>query len=201
MALGEGQRARIISWLKILLPLTALALLSTLFLLSRTIDPTRPIPVDRADLESRTGSQQITDPSFSGVTDDGHQVAFVATNARVDPDQPERVIADQMAARIDLLQGGQINITSRVGTVNDAAGLAVLEGDVLFTSSTGYRMQTQELVTSMREIAAESAGPIAGDGPPGQLEAGRMRMTSDPETGDVHLVFTNGVKLIYDPRN
>jgi lipopolysaccharide export system protein LptC len=201
MALGEGQRARIISWLKILFPLTALALLSTLFLLSRTIDPTRPIPLERGDLESRTGSQQITDPSFSGVTDDGHQVAFVATNARVDPEQPERVIAERMAARIDLMQGGQINITSQVGTVNDAAGLAILEGDVLFTSSTGYRMQTQELVTSMREVAAESAGPISGDGPPGQLEAGQMRMTSDPQTGDVHLVFTNGVKLLYDPRN
>jgi len=26
-------------------------------------------------------------------------------------------------------------------------------------------------------------------------------MTSDPDTGDVHLFFTNGVKLIYDPEN
>jgi lipopolysaccharide export system protein LptC len=62
-------------------------------------------------------------------------------------------------------------------------------------------VQTEELVTSMHEIAAESSGPITGNGPPGQLEAGSMTMTSDPQTGDVHLLFTNGVKLIYDPRN
>ena len=201
MALRTSLRSRVINWLKILLPLTALALLSTLFLLSRTIDPTRPIPADRADLESRTGSQQITEPTFAGATEDGHLVSFVATSARVDPDQPERVIADSMAAQIDLSEGGRINITSLLGTVNDISGIAVLEGDVVLISSTGYRIETEELTTSMREIAAESDGPITGTGPPGQLDAGKMTMTSDPETGDVHLFFTNGVKLIYDPSN
>jgi lipopolysaccharide export system protein LptC len=33
------------------------------------------------------------------------------------------------------------------------------------------------------------------------LDAGKMTMTSDPQSGDVHLFFTNGVKLIYDPGN
>jgi len=201
MALRDSLRSRVINWLKILLPLTALALLSTLFLLSRTIDPTRPIPADRADLESRTGSQQINEPTFAGATEDGHLVAFVAASARVDPEQPERVIADTMAAKIDLAAGGQINITSMLGTVSDVEGIAILQGDVVLTSSTGYRIETEELTTSMREIAAESAGAISGTGPPGQLDAGKMTMTSDPQTGDVHLFFTNGVKLIYDPRN
>ena len=201
MALRDSLRSRVISWLKILLPLTALALLSTLFLLSRTIDPTRPIPASRADLESRTGSQQITEPTFAGKTDDGHLVSFVATNARVDPKQPERVIANTMAAQIDLAEGGRINITSRLGTVSDAEGIAILEGDVVLTSSTGYRVQTELLTTSMRAIAAESGGAISGTGPTGDLDAGKMIMTSDPESGDVHLLFTNGVKLIYVPRN
>lgn len=201
MALRDSLRSRVINWLKILLPLTALGLLSTLFLLSRTIDPTRPIPADRADLESRTGSQQINEPTFAGATEDGHLVAFVAASARVDPEQPERVIADTMAAKIDLATGGQINITSMLGTVSDVEGIAILQGDVVLTSSTGYRIETEELTTSMREIAAESAGAISGTGPPGQLDAGKMTMTSDPETGDVHLFFTNGVKLIYDPGN
>ena len=197
----DGLRSRVITWLKILLPLTALALLSTLFLLSRTVDPTKSIPVSRADLESRTGSQQITEPSFAGATEEGHLVAFVAANARVDPNQPERVIAQTMSARIDLLRGAQINITSFVGTVDDIQGIAILEGDVVLTSSTGYRVTTEILTTSMREIAAESDGPISGNGPPGKLDAGKMTLSSDSQTGDVHLLFTNGVKLIYDPRN
>jgi len=201
MALRDSLRSRVINWLKILLPLTALALLSTLFLLSRTIDPTRPIPADRADLESRTGSQQINKPTFAGATEDGHLIAFVATSARVDPEQSERVIADTMAAQIDLVTGGQINITSVLGTVSDVEGIAILQGDVVLTSSTGYRIETEELTTSMHEVAAESAGPITGTGPTGQLDAGKMIMTSDPQSGDVHLFFTNGVKLIYHPQN
>lgn len=197
----DGLRSRVITWLKILLPLTALALLSTLFLLSRTVDPTKSIPISRADLESRTDSQQITEPSFAGATEEGHLVAFVATNARVDPEQPGRVIAQSMSARIDLIRGARINITSVIGTVDDIQGVAILEGDVVLTSSTGYRVTTEMLTTSMREIAAESDGPISGNGPPGKLDAGKMTLSSDSQTGDVHLLFTNGVKLIYDPRN
>ena len=106
-----------------------------------------------------------------------------------------------MSARIDLLRGAQINITSVIGTVDDIQGVAILEGDVVLTSSTGYRVTTEMLTTSMREIAAESDGPISGNGPPGKLDAGKMTLSSDSQTGDVHLLFTNGVKLIYDPRN
>lgn len=197
----DGLRTRVINWLKILLPITALALLSTLFLLSRTVDPTKSIPVSRADLESRTGSQQITEPSFAGATEEGHLVSFIATQAKVDPDRPERVIAETIAAQIDLLNGTRINITSLIGTVDDTDGTAILEGDVVLTSSTGYRVTTELLTTSMREIAAESGGPISGNGPPGNLDAGKMSLASDPMTGEVHLLFTNGVKLIYDPRN
>jgi lipopolysaccharide export system protein LptC len=201
MAQRDDLRSRVINWLKILLPLAALALLSTVFLLSRTLDPTNSIPTSRADLESRTGSQQISGPSFAGKTDEGHLVAFVATNASLDPDQSDRVIAQTMAAQIDMVDGGLINITSDTGTVEDLAGLAILQGDVVLTSSTGYRIETELLTTRMREIAAESGGAITGNGPPGQIDAGKMMMTSDAETGDIHLLFTNGVKLIYDPSN
>ncbi|MCD1624913.1 MAG: LPS export ABC transporter periplasmic protein LptC [Paracoccaceae bacterium] len=201
MAQRDDLRSRIINWLKILLPLAALGLLSTVFLLSRTLDPTNSIPTSRADLESRTGNQQISSPSFAGKTDEGHLVAFVATKASVDPDQSDRVIADTMAAQIDMVDGGRINITSDTGTVEDLAGLAILEGDVVLTSSTGYRIETELLTTRMREIAAESGGAITGNGPPGQIDAGKMTMTSDAQTGDIHLLFTNGVKLIYDPSN
>jgi lipopolysaccharide export system protein LptC len=201
MAMRDSLWSRIINWLKILLPLTALGLLSTLFLVSRNIDPTQSIPQSRADLESRTGNQQITEPNFSGVTQEGHHIAFVASSAQIDPEQTERVLANALVVQMNLAEGGQIDIVSRFANVNDTDGLAILEGDVVLTSSTGYRIETEKLITQMREVAAESAGAIIGNGPPGHLDAGKMTMTTDAESGDVHLLFTNGVKLIYDPRN
>ncbi|MFU8862981.1 MAG: LPS export ABC transporter periplasmic protein LptC [Rhodobacterales bacterium] len=201
MALHDDLRSRIVSWLKILLPLTALGLLSTLFLLSRTVDTNRSIPTSRADLESRTGTQQITAPSFAGVTEDGHALSFVAQSAQIDPEQAERVLADNVVTQIDLLDGGRIDITALAGNVHDGDGVAILTGDVVLTSSTGYRIETEQLTTRMREIAAESTAEITGEGPPGRLDAGKMSMTTDAQTGEVHLLFTNGVKLIYDPQN
>jgi len=201
MALHDDLRSRIVSWLKIILPLTALGLLSTLFLFSRTVDTNRSIPTSRADLESRTGTQQITAPSFAGVTEDGHALTFVAQSAQIDPEQAERVLADNLVTQIDLLDGARIDITALAGNVHDGEGVAILTGDVVLTSSTGYRIETEQLTTRMREIAAESTAEITGEGPPGRLDAGKMSMTTDAQTGDVHLLFTNGVKLIYDPQN
>lgn len=201
MALHDDLRSRIVSWLKILLPLTALGLLSTLFLFSRTVDTNRSIPTSRADLENRTGTQQITAPSFAGVTEEGHALTFVAQSAQIDPEQAERVLTDNLVTQIDLLDGARIDITALAGNVHDGDGVAILTGDVILTSSTGYRIETEQLTTRMREIAAESTSEITGEGPPGRLDAGKMSMTTDAQTGDVHLLFTNGVKLIYDPQN
>ena len=201
MPLRDTQRSRIVAWLKILLPLAALALLSTLFLLSRTVDPTQSIPLSRSDLEDRARDQQITAPSFAGATREGHLVSFTADTAKLDSDNSGRVIADRLSAQIDLTGGAQITFASRHGTVDDEAGLAMLDGDVVVTSSTGYRVETDTLTSRMRDIAAETAGTVTAEGPPGRFSAGKMALSSDDQTGDVHLLFTNGVKLIYDPRN
>jgi len=124
MALHDDLRSRIVSWLKILLPLTALGLLSTLFLFSRTVDTNRSIPTNRADLENRTGTQQITAPSFAGVTEEGHALTFVAQSAQIDPEQAERVLTDNLVTQIDLLDGARIDITALAGNVHDGDGVA-----------------------------------------------------------------------------
>ena len=51
----------------------------------------------------------------------------------------------------------------------------------------------------MRQTRAETEGEIRAEGPPGTFTAGRMHLTTDPETGQAYMVFTDGVKLIYEP--
>ena len=64
--------------LKVALPLMALGLLSTLFLVSRAVDPTVAIPFADQEVQDRLKNQQITGPFFSGVSARGDQIAFVA---------------------------------------------------------------------------------------------------------------------------
>ena len=67
------------------------------------------------------------------------------------------------------------------------------------TTTTGYEISTDFLRTRLDELYAETPGPVAGTGPPGDLTAGKMLLTTDESTGDAHLIFTQGVKLIYSP--
>ncbi len=75
----QGDRyTRLISWLKVLFPLAALGLLSTLFLLSRAIDPGQAIPFAEKEVQDRLRDQQITGPFFTGATSEGDELSFYA---------------------------------------------------------------------------------------------------------------------------
>jgi len=188
-----------VAWLKILLPLAALGILSTLFLLSKNIDPTTTIPFTTVDLRERAANQQVSSPEFSGATDNGDLITFHAVTARPDPERTSRLYAESLESRIDLTSGATIKFSAEGGVVDEATDRAELSGDVIIESSTGYIVKADRLISGMREIHAETPGPIVGFGPPGEFTAGRMLITTE-ETGDnVQMLFTKGVKLIYDP--
>ena len=196
---GDNFHTRLVNWAKIILPLVALGLLSTLFLLSRKVDLTDQIPISDVDLVQRAHDQGVTNPSFAGVTQGGEEVSFRAHSVRPNPADPDILLAETALAKLRLNGGGVVDITSQRGTVHQGDMTARLEGDVLFETTTGYVIRTDSINTQFSTLYAETPGPITGSGPPGDLAAGRMLLTSDPETGAANLRFTDGVKLIYMP--
>ncbi len=192
-----------VAWLKIILPLLALALLSTVFLVSRSIDPTTTIPFTTIDLRERAREEQVTAPEFAGATEDGDLITFHAASAKPDSARPSQALATEIDARIDLKSGTVITFHAGGGSIDQAEDRAEFKGDVLIESSTGYRLNSQHLITGMTVISAESPGPVDGESPAGHISAGRMLLTDEAPQGagqsDVHLLFTGGVKLLYDP--
>ncbi|MEQ9674161.1 MAG: hypothetical protein RLO10_06830, partial [Roseovarius indicus] len=77
---------------------------------------------------------------------------------------------------------------------------ASLSGNVHIDTSTGYVLTTELLTANFDELYAESPGPVEGTAPAGDLTAGRMVLRNNAETDQAHLLFTNGVKLIYQPQ-
>ena len=197
----ETLYSRIVGWLKILFPLAALAILSTVFLLSRGRESNNIIPYSRVDLQERMEEGIVSNPHFSGATSGGDLITFTAKTAKPNPDDNSQAQAEQLSARIDLSSGTRITFASDAAQLDTTQETAWLTGGVTVVSSTGYDLQTDSLHTSMREIDAETDGPISGTGPAGSLDAGKMILTSDPATKDAHLLFTNRVKLIYQPQN
>ena len=88
MASHDNTYSRLIAWLKVLLPVLALVLLSTMFLIARTIDPNRALAYAKVNLDNLTRSQRVSAPRFSGVTEDGAALSFSASTAEPDPDDP-----------------------------------------------------------------------------------------------------------------
>lgn len=191
--------SRVVAWAKIILPLAALALLSTLFLISRTVDPTQQPPVTQVDLEQRARDQGVTNPSFAGTTSGGDEVMIRAKLARPDLKDPDRLSADDVVAEIRLSQGAVIDITADHADMRQDELTASLDGNVTIETTTGYVIRTQSVDTRYDRLFAETPGSVTASGPPGDLTAGRMRLTSNEDSQNAELLFTDGVKLVYTP--
>lgn len=191
--------SRLVAILKVFLPLTALAILSTLFLLSRNTTPTATIPFAEGEVESRMAGQQITSPYFSGVTTSGEEILVSAQTAS--PGAPgEPAHAEGLNARITTEDGIHIVLTSDTGTVAMDQDMVTFAGNVLIVSANGYQVTTDALNASLSTVAGSTPGPVQATGPIGDLTAGNMELRSKNEGGPLHLLFKNGVKLIYDPQ-
>jgi lipopolysaccharide export system protein LptC len=198
MEVATDGYSRLVAWLKIILPLIALGILSTLFLVSRTIDPSQTIPYANVDVQDLARNQRVGAPSYSGMTKDGAAISFQAESARPETDPEGRVTAERPTARIDLPTGRSIVLVAEQGYVDQKLGIAALDGNVRLESSDGYVIETDMAQARLDATEMESGGPVNGSGPMGNITAGRVILTRI-EDGSYVLRFEMGVNLVYRP--
>ncbi|WP_432817275.1 LPS export ABC transporter periplasmic protein LptC [Sulfitobacter sp. JB4-11] len=191
---------RMVFWLKVLFPLTSLGILSTLFLLSRAVDPETAIPFADKEIQERLRGQQVTGPFFSGATADGDEIAFSAEVLTTPQGQTGANRAEQVNVAMDLASGARVTMNAAEAHLNLSENFAELTGDVMIETSTGYRIQSDMLRTTLTEIEISSPGPVHATGPAGTLNAGAMHLFAQQGEKPTQLVFKNGVKLVYDPK-
>ncbi|WP_306735643.1 LPS export ABC transporter periplasmic protein LptC [Marimonas arenosa] len=196
--------SRIVAWLKILLPVAALFVLASLFLFSKSIDPITTVPFSSIDLRDRARKEQLTEPELLGASNKGDLISFRAAEARPDPESASRALLDDPNARIDFSSGTTVSFRASRGSVDQSGTNAELIGDVVIENTLDYVVRTERLIFAIRELRAEAPEQIQGHGPLGRFTAGRMLLEdrSTPNSGesDFHLLFTDGVKLLYDPK-
>ena len=188
------RHTRLVSWLKVLLPLAALSLLSTLFLLSRGVDPETVIPFADKEIQDRLRDQIVTGPFYYGTTAKGDQIAFSAESLTT----PQGEIGANQALAVDV--GAQIKMIADIGRFDIGQDIADLKGNVVITTSTGYQITSERLVALMSQLDVRSPGPVQSEGPIGTLAAGQMILSTPQSDGPAQLIFTNGVKLVYVPK-
>lgn len=202
MATYDNAYSRFIAAAKIVLPLAALALLSTLFLFSRNTDPNRAIPYAQVDVEKLAREQRISAPHYTGVTGDGTAISLAAEQATPRDGAPDEATATGLLARLDFEGGTHADIIAAEGRIDAGENLATLGGGVTIDTSTGYHVETERLRTALDRTSVITETPVSAIAPMGELTAGRMELTDgDGENGGYVLVFKDGVKLIYQPEN
>lgn len=198
MASYDNTYSRFIVWAKIILPLLALATLSTVFLIAQPVDPSKAIPYAKVDVQELARERGVTAPNYAGITRDGAAISLSAKSAKPETTlQGDTVNTDTFHAEIELPDGALITLSSTTGQLNSAAQNARLTGDVTITSSAGYIVRSEEISASLEEARFASDVPISATSPMGRLTAGQLELTHRNQM--YLLVFKNGVKLVYDP--
>lgn len=206
------RRMRLVAGLRIVLPLAALAILSTLFLFSRPIDPSDAIPFAEVDVESLAREPRLEAPNYAGVTRDGVAVALRAGVVRPDVAQPDLVSAEDIRLLLDRPDGLSAQVSAARGQVDSGAGLAMFEGGVSLMTSTGYTVAAQTLTAELRRTHVVAPSPVTAAAPFGTLDAGSMVLETAGAPGDAGtpaetaapayvLVFNDGVRVVYDPQD
>ncbi|MGR3616910.1 MAG: hypothetical protein ACU0BB_12810 [Paracoccaceae bacterium] len=191
--------SRIVAFLKVLLPLAALALLSTLFLISGGRDTETKIPFAEHEIDERLRGQQVTKPFFSGTTAQGDEIMVSAARARPgSTDAPAD--ADDFQGRIRMVDGGEITMRSDTGHLLLDTDVVSFIGNVVIMTSTGLTVNTERLNSALNGVAGTSPGAITGTGVFGDFEAGSMQFSTKSAGGPVHMLFNKDVKLIYVPK-
>ena len=197
--MATDRHTRVVGWLKVALPLLALAMLSTLFLLADRIDPEDALPYAKVDVEGLARAPRMTAPSYAGTTSDGAALTLTAEEAAPGgPDDPAR--ASRLRLDLKTPDGGTTELRAAQALVDQSARQLVLSGGVTMTTSTGYRLETAEVVAELDRSGLESRGEVVATGPAGEIRADGMSLRQDNRTpGTYLLVFNGGVRLVYRP--
>ncbi len=196
---GRDLHSRMVGWLKVALPLAALAILSTLFLLSDRIDPTDAIPYAKVDVEDLANDPRMSSPAYAGTTEDGAGITLSAASAR--PAAGDRdASAERVAALMETPDGQKIAIAAAAAALDQAAGQLNLTGEVTLETETGYRLETEGLAARLDRTNVSSTAPVTVTAPMGDIRADGFTLTQDPaDPGAYLLVFKGSVRLLYQP--
>jgi lipopolysaccharide export system protein LptC len=197
MLLADNLHSQLVGWAKIILPICALALLSTLFLFARDANTTDDVALAQAEEIAR--EQKVTAPEFAGVTDSGDVIIISAKSAQPDTTRLDTIQIDDIRMRLDTTDGSYVEVTAVQGEVDGRARIASFLGLARLETSNGYEMETNGLVAELQTGRVTSNGLLEIRAPFGDLTAGMVTFqVATPQTGQ-QMLFTNGVTLLYKP--
>jgi len=195
MTKDDNLYSQFVGFLKIILPLAALALMSTVFLFARA--PTQETAIPYAEIEEIAREPRLSGAQFSGVADDGSVIEINAGTTRPNGDL---MMIESLSATIESVSGVHIDIRAGTGEIDTASRVARLTGLARVETSNGYEMETTGITANLTTGKIVSDGAIEIQAPFGSLTAGQMIIETPEGNDNQVMLFQNGVRLVYTPK-
>ena len=132
---------------KIFFPISALVILSTLFLFARFSDSPQLVSISDIGTDRDVANQKITSPIYSGLTDDGSILEFSMATLSPGILNPKKVSAKKVSAKITTQSGIIYKISADKGTFNDNTSTVNLKENVIVQTPKDYKIYTKNLST------------------------------------------------------
>jgi lipopolysaccharide export system protein LptC len=188
-------RARRVRLLKVALPAAALALIGAVFLFSGRGE-IEGLRIEGLAVDPEQGLR-LTNPRFTGETDDGRPFVLTADWALPDGPDPTRVELGPMRGQIALDPERRLTLTARSGELFPKDERVRLGEGVEVELSDGHSARATAIEIDIAGQTARSDGPVAGEGPLGAIEAGAMRAAR--RDGADYIWFEGGVRVRANP--
>lgn len=201
MARRPEVHSRVVTILKLGLPLVALALVASVFLVQTDDRLGGTITFSDADVDQLGNGLRLTNSVFTGTTSSGDRFRFSAATVIPDAAPPKRATITRLDGTLELLEGPTVTLVADTGDLDIETQRLDIAGNVRIATSDGY-----ELVSDKATIDFVSGSFVAGDevlarGALGEITSGNLHVTPAAATGEARrFSFSHGVRVVYDPR-
>ena len=195
---GDSYSAFVV-WVKTLLPIAALGMLSTIFLFSGKVDVTQSLPYAKFNIAEIIREQRITKPYFSGVSNNGTEIILSAAYASSDIKNVDILTITQLSVILTSQNAKTIRITAGRGTLNSALQEIVISEDVHLTAALGFWLKTNNLTVDLKQGVVTAHNVFQGLTGLGTIDAEKVVVQMIAE--DQQIIFTNSVHLIHYPKS
>lgn len=187
---GDGY-SRFVAWMKVVLPFLALALVALIIIWPKLkTEDTFRIGFSSVRL-SGTSEPGVDNARYVGTDENRQPYSITADLARVEGEGLYNL--ELPKADLTLEDGTWLVLTAQTGRFIQDRQQLELHGGVNLFHDTGYEISTEELTMDLSRNSAESATPVAGHGPFGELKSAGLKLVDKGKiiyfTGPAHLVL------------
>lgn len=200
MATRPEVHTRVVTILKLGLPLVALALVASVFLVQTDDRFGGTITFSDADIAQLGDGLRLSNPVFTGTTRNGDRFHFSAALVVPDAAPPKRAAITTLDGTLDLVEGGSVTLAADKGDLDIPTQRLDISGNVRIATSDGYVLNADKATIDVTSGTFVAGDEVVTRGPLGEITSGNLHVTPAAATGEARrFSFSNGVHVLYDP--